>query len=70
LDNVSMKYYGDPTVSWVIACANPQWMNEFEIPFGAVIRVPYPLSRVFAAWQIQDANSNQNTSSNNSNTNV
>jgi hypothetical protein len=67
IDNVAFKYYNDQTLAWLIMCANPHWGNEFEVPFGAVVRVPYPLVSVFTQWQLQDANSNQNTSTNNSN---
>lgn len=52
LDNLAYKYYQDPLLSWIIMCANPQWDNEFEIPFGTTLRIPYPLSRVMNAWQI------------------
>ena len=47
LDNLSQKFYNDPTLSWVIMCANPDWDNEFEIVVGTEIRIPYPLQRVF-----------------------
>lgn len=54
LDNIAYKYYQDPLASWIIMCGNPQWDNEFEIPFGAKIRIPYPLNRVMAAWKIDN----------------
>ena len=52
LDNVANKYYGDSTLAWVIMCANPDWDNEFQIPIGTSIRIPYPLSRVYQSWRI------------------
>lgn len=52
LDNVANMYYSDPLKGWVILCANPEWDNEFEIPYGTQIRIPYPLSRVFTQWRI------------------
>jgi hypothetical protein len=54
IDNLAYKYYKDPLLSWVIMCANPQYDNEFEIPYGVTIRIPYPLQRVFDAWLIND----------------
>ena len=53
LDNLAQKYYKDPTISWIIMCANPQWNNELAIPFGAILRIPFPLSRVLIAWGLQ-----------------
>ena len=54
LDNLSMKYYDDPTLGWIIMCANPEYYNELEIPFGINVRIPWPLSRVMLAWGIQN----------------
>ena len=54
LDNLAQKYYNDPTISWVIMCANPEWDHELEIPFGTEVRVPYPLARVFDSWNISN----------------
>lgn len=52
LDNLAYKFYKDATLGWVILCANPNYENEFDIPFGATIRIPYPVQRVFDAWLI------------------
>lgn len=52
IDNVANKYYGDPLKAWVIMCANPDFDNEFQIPIGTKIRIPYPLERVFTQWRI------------------
>lgn len=54
LDNVANKYYGDPLLGWVIMCANPDWDNEFDIPIGTKLRIPYPLQRVYTAWKISE----------------
>jgi hypothetical protein len=54
IDNLAFKYYKDPTLAWVIMCANPEFENEFDIPVGSPIRIPWPLQRVFTAWQIDD----------------
>ncbi len=45
LDLVSNDYYGDPNYDWLILMANPDLGNmEFEIPDGALVRIPYPLN--------------------------
>lgn len=50
IDNLAQKYWNEPTAGWIIMCANPQWDNEFEIPFGAQVRIPMPLQRIFDQW--------------------
>lgn len=45
LDLVSYDYYGDSGYDWLILMANPDLGNlEFEIPDGAILRIPYPLN--------------------------
>ena len=56
LDNLAQKYYGDPMLVWVIMCANPEYANEFEIPFGKKVRIPYPLERVTSIWNLGKIN--------------
>ena len=50
LDNLSQKYYDDPTLAWIIMAGNPEWENEFDIPFGVTLRIPFPKQRVFDGW--------------------
>lgn len=52
IDNLAQKYYNDPTAAFIIMYGNPEFDNEFEIPVGAKIRIPYPLSRVTRDWNI------------------
>jgi hypothetical protein len=52
IDTLAGKYYEDPTLGWVIMSANPQYENEFDIPFGVDLRIPFPLQRIFDAWLI------------------
>lgn len=52
IDNLAYKYYKDPTLGWIIMCANPEFDNELEIPFGTKVRIPYPLNRVLAVWHM------------------
>ena len=54
LDKIANKFYNDPTLAWIIMCANPEWDNEFELTEGNEIRIPFPLSRVFASWKIEN----------------
>lgn len=52
LDNIAYKYYGDPGLSWIIMCANPEFDNELDITIGTQLRIPYPLNRVLDDWMI------------------
>ena len=46
LDILSYQYYNDSSYGWLIMQANPQFGSiEFEIPDGAILRIPYPLSQ-------------------------
>jgi len=52
LDIVSNTYYGVPYYSWLILQANPEYGGlEFDIPEGAVIRVPFPLITALQNYQ-------------------
>ena len=46
LDKLSQKYYGNPFYDFLILYANPEYVNEFDIPDGVLIRIPFPLSKV------------------------
>ncbi len=44
LDKVSQQFYASPYFGWLIMAANPQYSgNEYSIPDGAVLTIPYPL---------------------------
>lgn len=44
LDKVSQQFYGSPYFGWLIMAANPQYSgNEYAIPDGAVLTIPFPL---------------------------
>jgi hypothetical protein len=59
LDIVSNTYYGTPYYGWLIMQANPQYGGlEFDIPDGAILRIPYPL--VSALQDYQQGVSNYN----------
>ena len=45
LDNVSYEHYGDANYDWLIMLANREYGSlEFNIPDGATLRIPWPLS--------------------------
>lgn len=46
MDVISNKYYGSPFYDFFILMANPEYMNEWEIPDGELIRIPFPIQRV------------------------
>lgn len=39
-DNLAYQYYGDSTLWWVLAAANPEVFYPDEIPAGVVLRIP------------------------------
>lgn len=51
LDKLSQKYYGSPTFDWLILYANPEFISEFDIVDGTIIRIPFPLDRVINEYQ-------------------
>ena len=41
LDTLAYKYYGDPTLYWIIAVANPGLgKGRMSVPMGITIRIP------------------------------
>jgi hypothetical protein len=60
LDRIASDVYGDDTLYWLILLANPQYFMEFDIPSGAVIRVPNPVSEVLTEFNSKIYNSNNN----------
>jgi hypothetical protein len=50
LDIVSQTYYGTPYYGWLILQANPGYSMEFDIPDGAAIRVPFPLTNALQSY--------------------
>ena len=51
MDKISQKYYGNPFYDFLILYANNIYLNEFDIPDGALIRIPFPLSKVKADYE-------------------
>lgn len=50
LDKLSMKYYGNPFYDYLILYGNRIYLNEFDIPDGALIRIPFPFGKVKADY--------------------
>lgn len=46
LDKIALRYYNNPFFDFFILYANPQYTDQFEIPDGALIRIPFPIDRV------------------------
>jgi len=46
LDILSNKYYGSPYFGKIILMGNPEYLNEWDIPNGAIIRIPFPIGTV------------------------
>lgn len=51
MDKLSQKYYGNPFYDFFILYANPEYVSEFDIPDGALIRIPFPLTKVKADYE-------------------
>lgn len=52
LDIMSYNYYGDCDYGWVILQANPEYGSlEFDIPDGAKLRIPYPVSTALELYE-------------------
>lgn len=46
LDKIALRYYNNPFYDFFILYANPQYLDQFDIPDGALIRIPFPIDRV------------------------
>jgi len=51
LDKISQKYYGNPFYDFLILYANRIYLTEFDIPDGALIRIPFPLTKAKADYE-------------------
>lgn len=51
LDKISQDYYGDPYHGFLIMMGNPEYGGlEWNIPDGAMIRIPYPLNDTMSIY--------------------
>ena len=51
MDKLSKKYYGSPFYDFLILYANPSYISEFDIPDGALIRIPFPLAQAKSDYE-------------------
>ena len=52
LDRIANKYYRNPFFDFLILYANPEYISEFDIPDGTIIRIPFPFDRARSAYEI------------------
>jgi hypothetical protein len=51
LDKFAQSYYDNPFFDFLILLANPKYLSEFDIPDGAVIRIPFPIDKAKADYE-------------------
>lgn len=50
LDALAYKYYGDPTLFWVIARANNLGKGRLSVPPGLTLRIPVDISSILGEF--------------------
>ena len=50
LDSLAYKYYGDPTLWWVIALANNLGKGRMSVPPGIQMRIPANINAIIAQF--------------------
>jgi hypothetical protein len=50
-DKLAYKYYGNPFYDFLLIYANTEYISEFDIPNGALVRIPFPLSKAKSDYQ-------------------
>lgn len=48
LDSLAYRYYGDPTLWWIIALANNLGKAKMSVPAGLQLRIPANVSQIVA----------------------
>lgn len=51
MDKLSQKYYNDPFYDFFILFGNPEYLSEFDIPDGTLVRIPFPLERAKSVYE-------------------
>ena len=51
LDKLSQKYYGNPFYDFLILLCNPNYVSEFDIEDGSLLRIGFPLGKVKADYE-------------------
>lgn len=52
LDNLAYRFYGDSTLYWIIAAANPQIAYNllYTVP-GEQLRIPFPVDSILTSFR-------------------
>lgn len=50
LDTLAYKYYGDPTLYWIIALANSLGRGRMSVPPGLQIRLPINVNEILVQF--------------------
>jgi hypothetical protein len=50
LDAMALKYYGDPSLYWIIALANNLGKGRLSVPAGITIRIPVDTSSILSEF--------------------
>lgn len=48
LDSLALKYYGDPTLYWIIGLANNLGKGRLSVPAGLNLRIPVDVSQILS----------------------
>lgn len=51
MDKLAEKYYDNAIYDFLILYANPEYVNEFDIPDNTLIRIPFPLANAKADYE-------------------
>ena len=55
LDTLAYKYYGDPTLYWIIARANNLGKGRMSVPPGLTLRIPIDINGIVGQFNILNA---------------
>ena len=50
LDSLALKYYGDPTLYWIIGLANNLGKGRLSVPPGITLRIPIDVNSILIAF--------------------
>ena len=45
MDRFAKRFYDNPFFDFLILQANPEYLSEFDIPAGVVLRIPFTLEK-------------------------
>ncbi|HOT88221.1 MAG TPA: hypothetical protein PLC59_00315 [Bacteroidales bacterium] len=50
LDSLAFKYYGDPSLYWIIGLANNLGKGRLSVPAGMTLRIPIDVGSILIAF--------------------